>query len=181
MDSRNEKTDPEIVKKKELIRQLRRDAFIKIIGSAAVLIIAFSFVFGITRAPANDMFPAVHKGDLIIYYRPGKLINTDVVIYEAPDGSAQIGRIEGTQGETVGKTAGGLLTINGNIQPVQKRSGLYDETHSGDRKISGEIGNGEYLILGDSRETAKDSRSFGLIPRRAIKGKVFTLVRRRPL
>ena len=139
MDNRPVKTDPEIGEKRQKVKKLRRDAFIKIIGSAAVLVVTFGCVFGITRAPANDMYPAVHKGDLIIYYRQGKIINSDVVVYEAPDGSRQIGRIEGTQGER------------------------------------------EYLILGDCRETAKDSRSFGLIPRRAIKGKVFTIVRRRPL
>lgn len=176
-----DKLDSDIKRKRRLIKQLRHDAVIKIAGSAAAVMITFSFVFGIALVPTNDMFPAVHEGDLIVYYRPGRMINTDVVLYNAPDGSLQIGRIEGTQGETVGKTDGGLLTINGNIQPVQKRSGLYDETYSGEKAINGEIGSGEYLILGDSRETAKDSRSFGLIPRKAIKGKVFTIVRRRPL
>lgn len=179
--SPEEKLDNEIKRKSRLIRQLRHDAVIKIGGFAAVLFITFSFVFGIALAPTNDMFPAIHEGDLIIYYRPGRIINTDVVIYEAPDGSLQIGRVEGTQGETVGRTDGGLLTINGNIQPVQKRSGLYDETLAGERDISGEIGAGEFLILGDRRETAEDSRAFGLIPRRAIKGKAFTIIRRRPL
>lgn len=180
-------TDPEkkleadIKRKTRLIKQLRHDVIIKITLSAAVLFITFSYVFGIMLAPTNDMFPAVHEGDLIIFYRLGRIINTDVVIYEAPDGSTQIGRVEGTQGETVGKTEGGLLTVNGNIQPVQKRSGLYDETYVGKKDISGEIDQQEYLVLGDRRETAEDSRTFGLIPRRAVKGKVFTIVRRRPL
>lgn len=176
-----EKTGSDIKRKKMLIRRLRRDAFIKTAAFAAAMFIVFSFVFGIAAVPTNDMFPAVHQGDLIIYYRPGRLINTDVVIYESPEGRLQIGRIEGTQGETIGSTDGGLLTVNGNIQPVQKRIGLYDETHTGEKDISGEIGKGEYLILGDSRETASDSRAFGLIPRKAIKGKAFTIIRRRPL
>ena len=102
-------------------------------------------------------------------------------VIKLPDGSLQTGRVEGTEGETVGATDGGMLTVNGNIQPVQKRSGLYDETYIGKNDISGEIGSGEYLIVGDSRETAEDSRAFGLIPREAIRGKVFTIVRRRPL
>lgn len=176
-----ENHDQEIERKKKLIKQLRHDAVIKAAGSAAALFITFNFIFGITLAPTNDMFPAVHEGDLIIYCRPGKIINTDIVIYRDPGGSLQIGRVEGTHGETVGKTAGGLLTVNGNIQPVQKRTGLYDETYAGVKDISGEIGADEFLILGDSRETASDSRSFGLIPRRAIKGKAFTIIRRRPL
>ena len=159
----------------------RREAFIKITVSAAAIFAALTFVFGIAFAPTNDMFPAVHEGDLIIYYRPGRLINTDVVLYESPGGNPQIGRIEGTERESVGHTDGGFLTINGNIQPVQKRTGLYDETYAGKADLDGEIGRGEYLILGDRRETASDSRSFGLISRKAIKGKVLTIIRRRPL
>ena len=176
-----EKIDIGINRKKRLIKHLKHDAVIKTAVFAAGMFMAFSFVFGITLAPTNDMFSALHKGDLIIYYRPGRIINTDVVLYEAPDGSMQTGRVEGTEGELVGATDGGMLTVNGNIQPVQKRSGLYDETYIGKNDISGEIGSGEYLILGDSRETAEDSRAFGLIPREAIRGKVFTIVRRRPL
>ena len=122
MNNSMEKNDPEIKKKSRLLKQLKRDALIKTIGSVAALIITFSCVFGITRAPTNDMFPAIHKGDLIVYYRQGKIVKTDVVIYDAPDGSPQIGRVEGIQGETVGKTGGGFLTVNGNIPPVQKRS-----------------------------------------------------------
>ena len=177
----NKKLDADIKRKTRLVKQLRYDALIKVTVSIAAIFITFSYIFGISLAPTNDMFPAVHEGDLIIYYRPGRIINTDVVIYETPEGNYQIGRIEGMQGERVGKTDGGLLTVNGNIQPIQKRSGLYDETYAGEKDLSGEIGQGEYLILGDRRETAEDSRAFGLIPRKAIKGKVFTIVRRRPL
>jgi signal peptidase I len=176
-----EKIDEDIKRKKRLIKRLKLDAIIKTSGFIAAMIITFGFVFGVAAAPTNDMFPAVHKGDLIIYYRLGRIINTDVVVYEAPDGSMQIGRVEGTQGETAGVTDGGLLTINGNIQPAQKRSGLYDETYAGEKNISGEIGEGEFLVLGDSRETAKDSRAFGLIPRKSIKGKAFSIIRRIPL
>lgn len=178
--SPEEKMNNDIKKKERLVKQLRQDAIIKVTGAAAALIITFTCVFGVTLAPTNDMFPAVHEGDLVIYFRPGRLVNTDVVIYEISEG-LQIGRIQGTAGETLGKTDGGLLTINGNLQPVQKRRGLYDETYAGTKELSGEIGSGEYLILGDQRETARDSRVYGLISRRAIKGKVFTIIRRRPL
>lgn len=168
-------------RREKLIRRLKRDAVVKIAGFSAAMFITFTFIFGMALAPTNDMFPAVHQGDLIIYFRPGRVMNTDVVLYEDPAGSLQIGRVEAGAGETAGVTDCGLLTINGNIQPVQKRSGLYDETRAGETDLSGEISSGEYLILGDSRETAADSRTFGLIPRSAIKGKAFTIIRRRPL
>lgn len=168
-------------KKIRLIKQLKHDAVIKTAVFTAAAIISFTFVFGITTASSNDMFPAVHEGDMIIYFRPGRIVNTDIVIYEAPDGSTRIGRVEGTEGQTVGVSDGGLLTVNGNLQPVQERRGLYEETYAGRKDIRGEIGSGEFLILGDHREVAEDSRSFGLVSRKAIKGKVFTLIRRRPL
>jgi signal peptidase I len=176
-----EKPEADIQRKTRLIKQLKQDAFIKTAVFIAAAVMSFTFIFGIAIVPTNDMFPAVHEGDMVIYFRPGRLVNTDVVIYEPPDGSMQIGRIEGTCGEVVGKTEGGLLTINGNIQPVQERSGLFHETHAGNRDIYGEIKQDEFLILGDSRETAADSRTFGLMERKAIKGKVFTIIRRRPL
>ena len=175
------KLEEDIQRKTRLLKRLRRDVFIKTAVFISAAVITFTFIFGITHAPTNDMFPAVHEGDMIIYYRPGRIVNTDIVVYEAPDGGLQIGRVEGTGGETVGKTDSGLLTINGNIQPVQKRSGLFEETYAGEKDLCGEIKQGEFLILGDSRETASDSRTFGLMGRKAIKGKVFTIIRRRPL
>jgi len=175
------KIEANIKRKSRLIKQLKHDAITKVVGFIAAFIIVFTFIFGVTLAPTNDMYPALHEGDLLIYYRLGRVINTDVVLYKAPDSSLQIGRVEGTEGETLGKTDGGLLTINGNIQPIQERSGLYFETKVGSQDLKGEIGHNEYLVLGDQRETATDSREYGLIPRKSIKGKVFTIIRRRPL
>lgn len=177
----DDRLDANIKRKTRLIKRLKHDAAIKILGFMAALYVTFTFIFGITLAPANDMYPAIRKGDLVIYYRPGRLVCTDIVIYESPDGRRQIGRIEGTAGDTAGRTEGGLLTINNRIQPVQKRAGIYEETYAGTKNIDGEIKDGQYLILGDSREKAADSRTFGLIPGKSIKGKVFTIIRRRPL
>ena len=175
------KPEEDVQRKARLLKRLKRDFIIKTAVFISAAVMTFTFIFGVTTAPTNDMFPAVHEGDMLIYYRPGRIVNTDIVVYEPLDGSLQIGRVEGTGGETVGKTGGGLLTINGNIQPVQKRSGLYEETYAGEKDLCGEIKEGEFLILGDSRETASDSRTFGLLSRKAIKGKVFTIIRRRPL
>jgi len=176
-----DKPEDNIERKTRLIRRLKHDATVKTLGFAAALYVCFTFIFGMTLAPSNDMYPAVHKGDLVIYYRPGRLLCTDIVIYETPDGSLQTGRIEAAAGDTAGRTEGGLLTINNRIQPVQKRAGIYEETYAGTKNLDGEIKDGQYLILGDSREKALDSRTFGLIPEKSIKGKIFTIIRRRPL
>ena len=167
--------------KERVIRKLRRSWLIKTGIFAAAAVFVFTFIFGAAYAPSDDMFPAVRAGDLVLYFRPGQLLRNDVVLYEVPGGACHIGRIAGAEGDVAGASEGGLLTLNGNILPVMKRSGICERTLTGARDISGEIGEGEYLILGDSRETAEDSRVFGLISRRAVKGKVFTIIRRGPL
>ena len=178
-----EKTDANIISKRKLIGQIKRDMIIKITAFVAVFLITFTFIFGITVAPGDDMFPAVKEGDVLIYFRPGRLTNQDTVVYEAKD-VVKVGRIQGTAGEEIGKTNGGILTINGNMQPVQKRAGLYYKTYvkeEGKLRIPCTVSEDEYLILGDKRDAAEDSRDYGLISRDEIKGKVFTIIRRRPL
>ena len=130
------KLEEDIQRKTRLLKRLRRDVIIKSAVFISAAVITFTFIFGITHAPTNDMFPAVHEGDMLIYYRPGRIVN---------------------------------------------RSGLYEETYAGEKDLCGDIKQDEFLILGDSRETASDSRTFGLMGRKAIKGKVFTIIRRRPL
>ena len=178
-----QKINANIFSKRKLIKQIRRDMAVKITAFIAVFLIAFTFLFGVAIAPGDDMFPAVKEGDVLIYFRPGKITNQDTVIYEAGD-EKRVGRVQATAGETVGKTNGGELTINGNLQPVQKRAGLFYRTYiseGGKLQIPGVVPEDKYLILGDKRDTAGDSREYGFIPRKEIKGKVFTIIRRRPL
>ena len=68
----------------------------------------------------------------------------------------------------------GLQDVDG-LKPSEY---LYETAR---KNIDGEIKEGQYLVLGDSRETALDSRTFGPISGNSIKGKVFTIIRRRPL
>ena len=43
------------------------------------------------------------------------------------------------------------------------------------------LSSGEYFVLGDFREGAKDSRYFGPIERKEIKGKVLVVLRRKEI
>lgn len=178
-----EKLDRNIKRKPILIKKLKQDAIIKVVVFAAAFFITFTFIFGVTRAETNDMYPAIHEGDVILYFRLGNFINSDVVVYETKDGR-NVGRITGTAGTEVGRTNAGLLTINGNLQPVQIDSGIGYETklkNGGALPIPSTAGPDQYLILGDDRMHARDSRDYGYIAKEDIKGKVFTIMRRRPL
>ncbi|MBQ9015000.1 MAG: signal peptidase I [Firmicutes bacterium] len=170
-------------RRQKLIRQIKKDIFIKLFVFAAGFFVTFTFIFGVALAPTNDMFPAIHEGDVILYFRPGGLAGSDIAYYEA-EGAANIGRVQAAEGVRVDQTEGGLLRINGNIQPIQERAGLYYKTYireGGRLEYPSAVPAGCYLILGDERGCAKDSRDYGYIPREDIKGKIFTIIRRRPL
>lgn len=182
-DLTEEEIERNIERKRKLIRQIKIDLAVKAICFAVILFVSFGVVFGISTAPTNDMYPAVHQGDLLIFFRLGRLTDKEIVLYETEDGPA-IGRIQACDGEKIDRTEGGKLTINGNIQPVQERSGLYYETYVEDDTplpLPSVLKEDSFLILGDDRLYSKDSREYGLIPGKDIKGKVFTIIRRRPL
>ena len=62
-----EKPEADIQRKTRLIKQLKQDAFIKTAVFIAAAVMSFTFIFGIAIVPTNDMFPAVHEGDMVIY------------------------------------------------------------------------------------------------------------------
>ena len=105
------------------------------------------------------------------------------VIYEA-DGKDYFGRVEATVGMKVSATEGGQLTIDGRMQPIQPRAGIYAETMTRNKnriKYPSVVPGDSYLILGDDREQAVDSRDLGYITRKNIKGRIITFLRRREL
>ena len=158
-----------IRRKPILIKKLKTDAVIKVVVFAAAFFVTFTFIFGVAKVKTNDMYPAIHEGDTVLYFRLGSFINSDVVLYETKDG-VNAGRVQACPGATLNTTEGGKLTIDGNFQPENKDAGLYYETPL--RKglnIPCQIGTDEYLVLGDKRDTAKDSRDYGLINRDDIK------------
>lgn len=176
-----QRIEKNIKRKTVLIKRLKHDAIFKTVGFVLTMAVLFTFVFGITRARTLDMYPAVNAGDFIFYYRLGDVLNTDVVLYEAGD-ETRIGRVEATSGSKLGATEDGRLTIDGNFQPVQPESGMYYETYLRDGlAVPADVEGGQYLVLGDNRANAQDSRDYGLIDKKDIKGKVLVILRRRPL
>lgn len=182
--TKHERTPEEtIARKKKVLKQAKTDIVIKILLFVISVVVTFTVFLGVTTAETDDMYPAIRQGDVIIYSRIGDPMNSEVVLYEA-DGKQRIGRVQAEAGALINKTKGNLLTINGNIQPIQERAGLFFETQTKDRtglKLPSTVPNGAYLVLGDKREGATDSRDLGYIQNEQIKGKVFTILRRRAL
>lgn len=152
---------------------------LKIVIFLLLLVIAFGFIFGIKRCNDDMMAPAYKNSDLAIYYRlQGDYQATDTVVIEK-NGKTQIRRIIAKSGDTIDITADGLK-INGYLQ---QESNIYKDTLPYKEGVQFPItlGNDEYFVLGDNRTNAEDSRIYGAVNKKEIKGIIMILVRRSDL
>lgn len=154
--------------------------FTKLILMLIMMFLLFGVFFGITPMKNNDMSPKISAGDLLLYYRlEDKLRAQDVVVFEK-DGRQYVGRIVAKDGDSVEITDSSNLMIN-NSTMVESNI-FYPTPKYGDEvayPIS--LNEGEYFILCDYRNGAKDSRYFGAVTKDEIKGKVLAIIRRSDL
>ena len=182
MQQKNQSETPEqvirrrrnsVLERKEWIRLLFRILFLALLGW-----FLFSKVFFIAQAKGNDMFPAIKDGDLVIGFRLQKDYVKDDVVVCTVDGNTHIGRIAARGSDRVMMDESGELQVNGTTQggeimyPTYAKDGL---------KYPYEVPEGEVFLLGDYRTRAKDSRDFGTVPMKDVKGKAITILRRQGL
>lgn len=150
---------------------------IRLITLILFIWVLFGIVFGITPMANADMQPAVCAGDLMLYYRLDKnLKEGDVIVFDK-EGREYTGRVIAGSGDTVEITGESELKVNGS---VVLENNIFYSTPMYDSEVEYPLSltEGEYFILCDSREGAKDSRFFGAVSETEIKGKVITIIRR---
>ena len=154
-----------------------RSFLVRLAMLAVLLVVLFGVVFGITPMANADMQPSICAGDLMLYYRLEKDLNSDDVVVFKKDGETYTGRIVAKGGDTVEITSDSELKVNGSIVVENE---IYYSTPQYDTDVQYPISleEKEYFILCDSREGAKDSRYFGPVTQKEIKGKVITIIRR---
>ena len=168
--------------KQETNSQIKQELLFLILKAGLfVIFIALTllFIFGICRCGDNMMSPAFKDGDLVLYYRLEKeYAQSDVVVAEK-DGEIQVRRIVAKGGDKVDITENGLL-INGY---AQQEKDIFSDTLPYTKGITFPITlkEDEYFVLGDNRTIAKDSRVYGVVKEKEIKGSVISLIRRRGL
>jgi signal peptidase I len=111
-----------------------------------------------------------------ISYRFRPEARGDVVVFRYPKDPRQffIKRVIGLPGETV-KVKDGKVYISNKDYPngvaVNEADYLVDAYTAGTKEV--QLGADEYFVLGDNRSASLDSRSFGVVPRRLIIGRVW--------
>lgn len=157
----------------ELVQFIQR---LVIIAFAAWIFLTKIFV--ITQAHGQNMFPAVKDGDLIIAFRLQDKYQKDDIVVCTVDGKSYIGRIAANENDVINMDETGALTVNGTIQtgeiiyPTEAKPGI---------EYPFRVPEGSFFLLGDYRTAATDSRDFGPVEKKDVKGKVITILRRRQL
>ena len=152
---------------------------LKIAVILTVVLLAFTFMFGLCRYTEASMAPAVKDGDLVLYYRLDKTYAAGDVLLLTFQGQKQVRRVVATAGDTVDITEDGLM-INGALQQEPE---IYQQTQ---RYAEGAtfpltVGEGQVFVLGDARENATDSRVYSAVDIKDTMGKVITILRQRSI
>ena len=147
------------------------------IAAVAVFVIVFRFVIGLSVVGGDSMYPTLKDGDLVIYYRmAGSYEEGDVVAMRVPSGDFYIKRVAAEGGRTV-DIHDGLLYVDGE-QAADEHAGSATEEETGAVIYPYKVREGNVFVLGDNRAVSKDSRMFGEVNLRQIKGRVVLRVSR---
>ena len=130
----------------------------------------FVFVFGLTLNHDADMEPGYREGQPVFFLRLGSVRRGDVAVLRLDVRGTVLRRVIAVPGDTV-ELRDGTVFVNGLAE-----RGSYSITRT-DPRPDGPgyplvLRRGEYFVLGDRRETALDSRSFGLVTTDNILGRL---------
>ena len=135
-----------------------------------------NFVFMAVIVEGSSMEPTLHNNDYGLGFILKKNIGIkrfDVVVIKSDKTKYNIvKRIIGLPNDVV-EVKDNHLYINGQ---EYEEDYLYDDTYTSDFSV--ELKDDEYFILCDQRNGAKDSRLYGAIHLKDIKGKVMTILRK---
>lgn len=136
-----------------------------------------SFVFISVMVDGNSMYSTLKNGDKAItdglFYKMSGIDRFDIVIIDHPKYTEKlVKRVIGLPGEKL-KYSRGVLYINGEVVEetfIDEKTKLQTLTPLGNDTFEITLGENEYYVMGDNRGNSADSRYFGAIKKKQIKG-----------
>ena len=150
--------------------QLLHDFRLLLILIIAVFLV-FRFVIGFSAVSGVSMLNTLHNGEMVFYTRiNGELTHGDVISVRIPTGEYYINRVIAVGGDTV-DLRDGVIYVNGVAEEGDYIRGT-TLAEGGAFSYPFTVPEGDLFVLGDNREESVDSRSFGCVSARQIKGVV---------
>lgn len=136
----------------------------------AAVFALFRFGIGFSVVGGDSMLPTLSDGDMVLYvrivgeYRPG-----DVISMRVPSGEYYVKRVVAVGGDVV-DLRDGRVYING--FPLEDWTPEETWEENGAVIYPYAVRPGNVFVLGDNRPVSMDSRAFGEVNRRQIKGRI---------
>ena len=152
---------------------------LKLFISLLILFITFNFLIGICYSKDLGMHPKIEPYDLLIYYKLSKRFSIgDVIVFEK-NNKKYISRIIATEGIVVDLSEEGEILVDNHL--ITETEVFYRVEEKDECKISFpyKVEKDKVFVIGDNPKDSKDSRMFGTIDLKEIKGKVILAIRDR--
>lgn len=144
----------------------------KFIWLLLILLIFFHSVVGVSFVKGESMKPTLLENDLVLYIRINPHYERgDVVSVRIPSGEYYVKRIIAMEGDTI-DIRDGKVYINGKrLTEPYTMSGTF-EAEDGIITYPCTLTEGQIFVMGDNRPESMDSRDFGVLGTRQIKGRI---------
>lgn len=149
-------------------------AIAALVGAGAATVVRTLGVFPM-RVTSNSMAPTIERGDWIVVRRLGEserdeVGRSDIVLFRYPFGSSlrAVKRAVAVGGDSVEVTRR-FVRVNGRTIPVSGDPALYATPLPRDTRLA----RGDVFVVGDNPSGSIDSRTFGVVPRSEIVGRVW--------
>lgn len=159
---------------KQYIYPALKEIFQTIFVSLVIFYFVYIFLVQPHRVKGESMLPNFLDGELLLTEKVSYYLDDpkrgDVIVFAAPIGRKVdfIKRIVGLPGDEV-EIIDGEVHING-----EKINEPY-ETQKTQGTVKMTVGEGQYFVMGDNRVASSDSRIFGTIDRKSIKGRAWVV------
>ena len=146
-------------------------------AAIAIVFVLFRCVIGLSAIGGESMEPTLHDGDIVIYLRPVHQYKVgDIVSVRVPSGKYYVKRVAAVGGSEV-DIYDDRLYVDGVEADDPHASGV-TQKDAGAVVYPYKVREGNYFVLGDNREVSADSRFFGEVSKRQIKGRIVLVISR---
>lgn len=145
------------------------------VETIVILFVAFlllQLVFGVSFVKGKSMYPTLKNDELAFYTRiVPKYEAGDILSVKMPSGQYFVKRVIAVGGDVVDIKEGNVY-VNGKKLKETYLNENYTKKKIGGIEFPYTVEKGKIFVLGDNREVSEDSRDFGAVIRKQIKGKV---------
>ena len=151
---------------------------LKLVILVVVLWLIFGVFVGLHRVNGVTMSNRVEDGDLVLYSRINDEYAADDVIIFEHDAKTMVSSILAMPNDLIEIDENGCLYVNG-IQVSEDVVYNLEQGETPGISLPYRVPNGSYFLLNENLEAPEDSRSFGAIFKKDIKGKIVGILRTR--